>query len=282
MSFILSGSSLPTFADCQGRWAYNNVKGIKEQHARKEPGAGAQGVGALHGTLAHKALANMLKHKRDYGFEQDWRIQAALAAEEYQQKCAQGVKFDGTTGNITGGLIQLERAIRESAFSIVPKLRALHVEEPTGLTLAGDEWLKVVCHIDTDDDMFNVYDHKFSSKEFNYLAQAGIYLLTYKNTYGVTPKDFFINWIQRVGESSLQPDLRVVPYDREAAIDSARKQVLLVASALKDYDSRRTEHKKLWAFNFNPNSKLCTEKTCGAWGTTACNQWMDKSKEKAA
>ena len=31
----------------------------------------------------------------------------------------------------------------------------------------------------------------------------------------------------------------------------------------------------LWSFNPNPNSKYCDQRLCRAWGSGACDQWID-------
>jgi len=270
--FYLSISSLPTFADCQGRWAINNVREIKSKYRAKST---QKNVGSVFGTIAHKALSNMLELKRDYGIIQDWRIEYALAAEEFSKQVSAGVRFDATTGKLEAGLLQLERVLRESWFSIVQHARPEFIEMPVGFAVAGDEWLNVVGHPDGCMIGGGIKDWKFSSKkDGNYMAQGGGYLLGYRSTHGKEPKDFELNLIQRVGETLLQPDLLCIPYDKTACIEIATKQIKLAAGALKQYDSERTEHKKNWSFNFNGNSKYCNKKSCGAHGTEFCNQWI--------
>lgn len=275
MTFFLSGSSLPTFADCEGRWAVSNVRDIKKRWV----GKGQAGVGAVFGTIAHKAVFNMLKDKRDLGFMQPWPIYSQAAVGEFILQVAKGVKFDPTTGNLDGGIVQLERVIRLAYYSLAQHYRPEHLEAEMGYSPKGDDWLQVLCHPDATDLDGIIDDHKFSSKESIFLAQAGAYLIAYFATHGKKAPGFRINWFQRVAESSIQPDLRIIEYNVEAAVDSAKYQTARVATVLKAWDSDRSEVKKNWHFNFNPNSKFCNKKTCSAWGTGFCNQWIDKPKE---
>lgn len=271
MSFIVRGSSLPTFADCEGRWAIDAIPALREQYG----GTGLVGVGSVFGTLAHKAGANLMTMKQETGIAGSWQMESARAQAEFSDAVLKGVRFDGITGSKDAGLIQLEKVIREFHYSVLPTARPEFIEQPFAFQIAGDEWLEVRCHPDLIEIDGLIHDYKFSSQEAKYFGQGGTYIMAYQAETGKKAKGFLIDWIRRCGESAPQADCQFFPYPLEACLDASAHMLKRMAQALKKYDETR----RPWSFGFNPNSKYCGKKTCSAWGTSFCNQWID-DKEK--
>lgn len=270
MSFIVRGSSLPTFADCEGRWAVDNIPALRKQYG----GEGRQGVGSIFGTLAHKAGANLMTIKAETGLIANWEPEAAKVQAEFVELISKGVRFDGVTGSRDAALIQLQRVIREFHYSVLPTARPEFIEQPFAFRIDGAEWLEVHCHPDLIELDGYIHDYKFSSKEAWYFGQAGTYIRAYESETGRKAKGFIIDWIRRCGESAPQADCRSKPYLREACLDSSGHMLQRMIHALKKYEDTR----RPWSFGFNPNSKYCEKKICKAWGTDFCNQWIDKEK----
>jgi len=292
-NFIIRASSLPTWADCERRWAADNVSSLarrctEERTQSKDPKR--KNFGALFGRAGHLGTQSMLEdrlHGRDIDF---WKgVDAAkenLTQEVLSEMMAKRqLHWDQVTKNLDVGLAQLESVLEKMlpfCESVEPLLieAELEMDWAPGVILRGHPDL-----VDRDGD---TVDLKFGARKANYIGQFGAYgwlLPNNKSEVYVRPRDFVLvhpprsSWDKKA-QYVKQKDIAIFRYDFDACIDSAYRQMEGIAAAVKKYESERKSDKRLWVFNTNPNSKYCTKTTCRAYGTSSCDQWIeDVSKE---
>ena len=287
--FIIRASSLPTWADCERRWAADNVSSLArrcadERQQSKDPSR--KNFGALFGSAGHLGTQSMLED-RLHGREVDYWKAVDLAKERLQSNvlteiaAKRQLHWDQVTKNLDIGLAQLE-AVLEKMSAFVLTTRPLLIEQELEM-----EWASYVVlrgHPDLIDCDGDTIDWKFGARKANYIGQFGGYgwlLQNNKLEVDVEPRDFVVvhpprsSWDKKAHYVK-QKEIEVFRYDFDACIESAAKQLDGITRAVKSWESK----KNIWVFNANPNSKYCTKTTCRAYGTSFCDQWIEEvSKE---
>lgn len=278
MSFRVHCSTLTTWVDCPRRWAARQLKEAREICAGARPELKAereaQLIGAVFGSACHVGAAAMLEDMRDLGKVRYNRARD-LALDYWREACAATpLTVDATTKTPSDGDKQINKTLGAFCVGYAQDARAELIEQPLEhdmgtFTLAGKP--------DAVMSDWYIDDHKFSSQPHPYQAQGGGYIiLVAKNFPTAAIPGMRLIHTRRVGLAAPQPDPLVTTYDFDACLDSAWHQLEAIKRALREWDST----KKVWAFNANPNSKFCTQKTCSAWGTPFCDQWTTKTEEE--
>ena len=266
-------SSLPTWHDCQRRWASNNL-------SAKAPGEEGnalpvRSIGAIIGNHAHAAATDMLSRKRD---GDDINIVAIVdkTVEDFRKYC-KTVKIDLDNGSRSQGdaEMQMVRQIMAWHRGYLPLANPVFVEAQlqanyglTNIVLVGQP--DVVNQVSEYE--WGIDDHKFGSHPGAYDAQMGLYMLL------VSAQDWFvkgskipqvrIDHTKRVGVKSVQPETETIPRNPAACEEIARKQLDEIEPAVNYYHATGD----LWAFNTNPASKYCNKTSCKWFQTDYCNQ----------
>lgn len=265
MTFFLHASSLPTHADCARRWASSNVPSIKKM--LQGDGTAQQNIGAVIGTISHEAAARMLKQKFDIGVTPDWQNPLALALQEYYKQIQLPTRWDDITREPSAGALQVENLIKEFVVSYLPYAVPAVVEEPMSVRI-NDQ----IIFVGRPDIILarNVLDDfKFGTRLQGYQAQFGGYIKLFLELTGEVIDKCAAVHFKRVGASKPQPEMERVEYSPEACYQAAQCEIRNIVSELRTFD----DTKNIWAFPTNPNSKLCTQTACRAFGTPACDQW---------
>lgn len=132
-------------------------------------------------------------------------------------------------------------------------------------------------HLDCMDRSNWIDDFKFGAKGGAYQAQGGGYLwLAYKVLPDFNPRGFRLFEARRTKE-------RIVPvkkteYFFDGCINAAEIIINRLGRAAYEYEDTGDIN----VFAPNANSKYCTDGTCGAFGTSQCDQWIkDLSEENS-
>lgn len=263
--FPVHGSSLPTFIDCEGRWAAANLPSLKQKVT-----GGKEFVGSVFGTTAHKAIARGLQHKQEYGTVPAPENYIELAYREFDEAFKKGVQTDNTTKTTRQAHIQLDMVIRESWFSYLSRAKPLRIEHKQIYPIENTI-IQVVMTPDVVTLDGFIDDHKFPRTIGDYKAQGGTYIIGAELRDNDKKKGFRLQVIKRVGESSAPAELLEIVYDRSQCLDAAKPALKRLNYVLIEWVN--TKNTKI--FRMNPNSKFCGNTTCGFWGTSHCNQWTD-------
>lgn len=273
---IIRPSSLDTWNDCQGRWAVTNLPSLKKKVSGKQAF-----IGQLFGTAAHKAIASTLAAKAE-GSSLSLDVALQIGKKELNDQVSNsldGVKFDTTTKSLETAREQLERVIRESFYSYVPGCNPLFVEQHWIIDFKDYPFLRLSMQPDVIAESFGlpqVDDHKFPRVVGNYSGQGGGYMKGYEAVSGERLRRFSLQVIKRVSLGSPPAELQEIIYSRDQCLDSFDQAIKGIGQKADAW--RADKDKKI--FDYNPNSKYCTQETCPAFGGDWCNRWIDTKKEK--
>lgn len=262
---IVHPSGLPTFLDCEGRWAASALPSL-----RRKVSEGLPFFGSVFGKIAHAAVADMLRHKKTYSITPSPDNYILLAQREILEAFDKGLKTDDTTKTKEAALIQIEAVIRESLYSYVSRVEPLMIEETLKIELKG-----YVLDLAMTPDVIlqrEIDDHKFPRFVGDYHAQGGGYFIGAEAVLERIFHLFNLNVIQRVNAKNNPADLEVITYRRDDCLEAAWYAIKLMNEKLPYW--KEDKDPRIW--RKNPNSKYCGQTTCGLWGTPDCNQWTDK------
>lgn len=265
---LVRASSLPTFADCEMRWAVSNVPEIREIAILSRPEIKTRiQIGAAFGDSLHKAAA--------YAMQVNALTEKSLEiANKRLDELAKYfyIEFDDhTTKNLDQARKQLVAPLKSFWKNYGSKVdkgdieKRLYAKISDYVTLTGQ-----VDHRLTT----GKHDLKFGMLPMVYNAQLGGYDIVSVANYGIADgSDLWIISIPRCKEGAV-PDFHVIKLDYQGCVNAAWQQLDRIEEAHRRWSENKSN---LWYFNRNPNSNLCRKKFCDAWGTTACDQWKSTS-----
>lgn len=271
-SLSMPASSAPNHQDCARRWAAHSLPGFIESFGLEK----IQQIGALIGDCCHLGSAYMLCQKAE---ADQWSLDEAveLAYKKLDEAFKKKVKTDDITDGKGTAKIQIRSMLGEFSRSLMPTVRPRHVE--LSLIYQYSEYTKVPCQIDLIEEeghIATIHDHKFGSHCGPYFSQFGLYKcgLEQQKWFKGEVGKLLLNFIERprVKKSGWkQADLVQLELDLDACVRAGLKQVEEAERETKLF----RETGDLWSFNPNPNSKYCDQRLCRAWGSGACDQWID-------
>lgn len=301
---VIRASSLPNGMDCELRWAVENVPELKTAAMlEKPPTQKPPKIIALpFGSSAHFGGALMLEEKRDTG-----RFRFKAAVESAQEMLLEeidrhSIKWDDFARNSRDACEQLERVLAELAQSYVSVVNPILIEQELKLDWSAEwecacgTWVldeepacrcgrerislsrtrKVILsgHLDCMDDLLWIDDFKFGAKGGAYMAQGGAYLWLVQSNYPeLSLQGFRQLHIKRT--KTREVPLKTIKYSFDGCVNAAKYSIDRLARQRWEYE----ETKNPWVFIPNANSKYCTQKTCSAWGTSVCDQWIGEIEE---
>ena len=163
---------------------------------------------------------------------------------------------------------QVIRQTRLYHDKVAPEIKPIAVEEylkaeiEDGFVLSG--------HVDVTEE-FDLHDLKTGKNQRANQAQYGAYALL-RRSHGGNANKLVEDYIRRVSVRSVQPDPEHVIYDGARAERQAMATVKKIITDVKLF----RETKDPWSFVANPNSFLCGDKWCPAFGTKFCGSWREK------
>lgn len=220
-------------------------------------------VGASVGTATHAAVASCLTEKMKSGSLGNQTEDEQVGVASLEENVKMGVSWDQTTPNLSTGAKQVIRMYRAYRFSTAENVnphaveRRLEFKTKSGNMLSGQ--------VDISDE--GVRDLKTGVTARSNGAQYGAYSLLARMS-GEAVSRIVEDYIARVDINKDQPFPVEVPYD-------VRLSERVAAHAIEDverkYERFIAEGENL-VFSANPNSVLCGDRFCPAWGTTWCQE----------
>ncbi len=292
---IIRVSSLPTYPECCRRGAAMLFRPVIEAmgfELRELP----NGIGASIGTSLHRAAEVVFREKAASGTTPPLSVATDCAVETLHEEILHNVEFDGPRGTTQNPATAEEQIISMTqAYHrvVVPKISPILVEERLeaevrpGLILSGKP--DIVAR-----EPGTIHDTKSGARTpRSFSPQLGGYSLLVRSkailedvTRGT------INFVQRVrlgGKTN-----RAQPDPIEEAVDIAHAEVAatrIIHHIAEDLRVFREGDERLgilpgdpWAFTANPNSILCGERYCPAFGGKGphafCHEWRKRSSEE--
>lgn len=267
---FVRASALSGYADCPRRAAAKLFK-LEILAAGYDLRETARNIGASIGTAVHAGAALTLREKMA-GARAPLSAATDCAVDEYRAIAEEGMMFDKESPTSNAAETQIVRMVdafqREVAPSIDPVSveEALEAETGFGIVLTGQ---KDVLARDSNE----LIDLKTGKRQAMHAPQIGAYSLLSKSN-GLSVDKAAVKFIQRVAVGKPQPSTVTTPYNLAQAENAAVNVLRHIAGDLKVF---REGNEALgimagdaWSFAANPSSMLCSEKWCGAWGTSFC------------
>jgi hypothetical protein len=277
---IIRCSALTGWPDCPRRgaarlfWREIEAAGYRLRHT-------ARSIGALIGTSVHRAAAVALGEKAYSGSLPPESVVTDAAAETLHDgfKSGEAIAYDSGPRGVTSNRQQAERQTlgmsqayhRQIAPQVEPIMseQRLEAEIEPGLILSGQP--DIICR-----EPAAVRDLKTGVRPGGtHAGQIGGYaLLAHSNDIDIEVAA--VDFIQRVPAHKPQPDPVTKPVLVQLAESTAASVIKHIAGDLQTFRhgdaERRIAPGDPAAFLANPNSMLCGEKWCPAWGTEFCHE----------
>lgn len=236
-------------------------------------------VGALIGTSVHVGGAAMLKEKLETGtiVTSDHAQGAGLLAfvdELHKQEVA----WDETTRNSNDAARQIQRMVSAYKVGVADKVTPTAVEQRLEAIFPVGNGETVLISGQADNLCLfpaGPRDTKTGKMAGWNVSQYGCYSAlarAHGNRVETCTEDF----IKRVSPRQEQPQVVSKEFDRGDCERAAAGILGIMKHQITTFmDDPR---KDPWAFPANPNSMLCADKWCRAWGTKWCSAWKEKVK----
>jgi hypothetical protein len=263
MTIVIRASSTSLWPDCSRRQAARMFPiQIREQgyELREIPSS----VGASVGTGTHSAVAACMETKMVSGelgnaVENE---QAGLASLEEEVK--RGVRWDQTTRDLNTAQKQVIRMYRTYRLHVAPDIQPRAVERRLNFTTKRGNTVSGA--VDATDA--GMHDLKTGVMRRSNIAQYGTYSLLGRAA-GETVDHIIEDYIPRVDIDKPQPVPEQIVYDPKMAERVAVRIILDVETKYDEF----IESGDNMVFMANPNSNLCGDRFCPAWGTSFCEEW---------
>lgn len=271
---VIRSSSLSYFPDCPRRFAARTFRS-------EITGAGytlrslVTSIGAPIGSAVHRAAAIALKEKASTGNLPPRSVTHDAAIETLREGAADGVMYDRESPSLNDAEQQTMRQADAFLFDIAPEIQPILVEErleaavphsTNALVLSGQADL-IAREPGAVDDL------KAGKRNGWHGAQLGSYaLLARSHGYDIIKAS--VNFVQRVAMKKPQPPAVREIYnvgDMEAEASMILHHIDRSLTVFRQGDpERHILPGDPRAFPANPNSMLCGERWCEAWGTSWC------------
>ena len=266
---VIRASSLPSYADCALRWAATTMRAEIHSHGWKLRDV-PRSIGATNGTAVHKAAAVSLTNKMTKGDAGAVEEAEAAGMEELDKQLDETeTLWDSTTKDRNEAQKQVARQTLLYHATVVPQIQPIAVEEHLKATIAPGYQLSG--HIDVSEEL-DLHDLKTGRNQRANAAQYGAYALL-RRSNGQKARNLIEDYVRRVSKNTAQPQSERVVYEGPRAEMQAQQ---IIKRIVRDVHKFR-ETLDPWAFLPNPNSYLCGDKFCSAWGTDFCQAWRPKS-----
>lgn len=224
----------------------------------------AASIGASVGTATHAAVAFALTQKMNGQPLPPNSAAEQCGIEALSKRMGQdGVQWDSTTPNLSTAQRQVQRQYRayrvELAERIMPLAVERRIEAPTrrGNVLSGQ--------VDVMTD--GLRDLKTgTTRRANYAQYGGYSLL--RRSEGARVPYIFEDFVQRVKIDDEQPMPVEIGYDPALCEQVAARSIADVEAKYAAFQETGDPQE----FPANPNSMLCADRWCTAWGTEFCKE----------
>lgn len=274
--FYTRVSSLPEFQSCQRRWAARYVQEVEAEYELRP-----QGIGSIIGDRCHEGAAKMRHQKHEWGGCEQEAIIDEQVGKLYDIQKTSKIAWDKVTRTIEVGERQIRALLETYSLQRLPEANPKFIE-----MAMKAKWSDFLILTGTSDDIelwqegWAIFDDKFGSHLSFYNSQFGGYHILLEAQPDLVTEEYPIfrvaqNWFQRVGVDrhgrlKAQPDMLSFDYNIDACYNAAEHQLDEIERTVTNFYQTHNP----WSFNANNRDILCTKKTCRAWGTTWCDQWI--------
>lgn len=221
-------------------------------------------IGAPVGTATHAAAAFAMQEKLERGTLPADAVAEEAGLEELDNRIGvDGVQWDATTPDRNTAQKQVRRQYKVYRIHLAEKLMPIEVERRITITTANGNDLSGQIDLTTE----GLRDLKTGTTKRANHAQYGTYSILRRQEGGrvdYLSEDF----IQRVRLDKEQPKPIEVAYDRDLCERIAALTIKDIEATYKSFK----ESGDAMAFSANPNSMLCMDRFCPAWGTDFCRE----------
>ncbi len=267
-------SSLVTFLDCPRRWAAQHLTEMVTDYGFRLNQTRPTHVGACVGSGVHAGAGYTLNEKRSTGGLGSATEAEDRAVGELKARMEWGVSWDGTTANLNTAQRQVARMTLAYRTHLAPIIEPLVIEERLDADI-GEGWI-LSGQPDTmaGDPQRDIRDLKTGVRRRANSVQYGAYYVLL-NAHHYQPVTIMEDFLPRVRVEKEQPPpitksmpIALAVADALEAIDDIMRSTRRFEGRLKGDATGRAPQT---AFRANPNSQLCGEKWCRAWGTDFCH-----------
>jgi hypothetical protein len=270
-------SSLGRYSDCARRSAATSGMFRKEieatGHRLRRPPAG---IASLIGTATHRGAEYALSEKL-HGALPPLSAVSDCARDALQTELAGGeVVFDTVSNTRAAAVAQTISMVKVYHRCTAPLIEPTHIEKrfeaevSDGVVLSGQPDLVCV-------EAAQIDDLKTGAREpGNHNAQLGAYAMLVRSN-NIPIQLGVIDFVKRVPIGKPQPEPIRITVPLAIAEQTAANVLRHVIDDLRVF---REGDERLGllagdpaAFLANPNSVLCSEKYCSAYGTSFCHEW---------
>jgi hypothetical protein len=261
---VIRPSSLNNWDDCQARTfakSYPHLMVAKGYELREIP----RHIGAVVGTSVH-AGAEHLQRKRLTTGEMGKTDEAVeFAITRMQEEIDQGeVAWDYDTSRVGDAQTQIQRMVFAYRRDVAEQIKVVALEER--LVANFSDTIVISGQMDVLSILPGALRDIKTGKRRSYcLPQVGTYS-SLARAHGHQIETIVEDYVKRVPVNKDQPPVDTITMDRRVAESVARRTILSMDAAVRKFQETGDRH----AFTRNPNSALCSDRFCPAYGTAAC------------
>lgn len=272
MVTIIRCSSLSHYTDCPRRSAAKMFfKEISEQFGFELTPTNTS-AGAAVGTAMHKSLetAIVLRYQDQPYTDEIKKVAEASIFETARE----GIIWDDTTFDKAAGILQAVRQTH-AILDVFPELDEIAIEGEFTADL-GDDFI-LSGHIDIrgrEEGKYTIQDFKSGTVKRVNTPQYGGYSLLVR-TAGQKVDLLREIYIKRVGKTKSQPAPIIQDYEPAMAENFAFAIIKQIKADLQAFRKSGSP----WVWLPNPNSMMCSQHYCPAYGTKFCKCKTKKGEE---
>lgn len=260
MSFVIRPSSLPMWPDCERRSIARMAPGLLRDMGFPVTFRPAT-VGAAIGTGTHAAVAYTLEEKMRSGQLANKVEAEQRGIEKMAAAIHEGVIWDTITPDLNVGQKQLIRMAAIYRLKLAPHVKPVAIERRLEITTKSGN--VVSGQVDITEQ--GPTDLKTGVRARQNIAQYGAYSIILRSHREVS--EFVTeHFVPRVRIDKPQPDPEVEHFSVPLAEQVAARVIKRIESAVVIFK----ETGDPMTFQANPNSQLCADRYCPAWGTKFC------------
>lgn len=226
----------------------------------------APSVGASVGSATHSAACfAMIEKMEGRDLPADSIAEEAGITELERRIGTEGVQWDATTPNINTATKQVIRMYRTFRVHLAPILEPVAVERRIKVATRRGNILSGQIDITTA----GIRDLKTGTSARANHPQYGGYSMLRRSESG-TVAHVKEDFLPRVRLDKEQPAPVEIDYDPDYC-------ERIASNVINDVEEKYTQFVETgdpMVFTANPNSMLCMERFCPAWGTTLCKGWI--------
>ena len=266
-TLIIRASSTPGLADCTRRTVARAFPELVEKAGYKlreiEPH-----IGAAVGIGVHASAQYLLKRKVDEDQLGNLSDATERGVEAMRSEIDAGAQYDKLSPNPSTAELQVSRMTRSYRYGIAPHINPVRVERRlTAELMPGYKISGQADALTIEPD--SVRDLKTGAHRWPSHAQLGCYSLLARTW---EPSGFggrlYEDYIARVSLNQTQPEPKSTEYDRDLCEQVAHRRIDRLMLELEEFKSTSNP----LAFQANPQSMLCQDRFCPAWGSEFCRE----------